>query len=216
MSGIGRALGRCLRRLRVPVTAAGLTLTLLVASGFASLQLLHRPKLSARLAARAVATVAHERLVGSVELVARRPPLLSVCRPGRDPSTSVVWFDTGSVVRMTPGWVVGRHSRARHELLVAEALLAGCPRELERLLFQRVALRFEHGQPMGLRHVRLNGEPAFELVFEPDKLHIGVVLNGHTLRPEEILLRGGGLRARSVLEPVVRGRGGPLGVMLPE
>jgi hypothetical protein len=198
------------RRLRVPLFVALLTLSALVACGFAALHLLRQPKLSARLAARAVATVAHEQLVQSVEVVGGRLTIGSLCLPGQEPNSSEIRLDTGGTVTVTPQHVTGFEARQRHDLLAIEALLAGCPRELERLIFPRVAIRFERHEPIGLRAVLLGGQRAYKLVFRRSDLRIAVVFTASTLRPVKIVVQLGRLSGWSLLQPVVSGVGRPL------
>lgn len=198
------------RPARTPAFVAALALATLVALGFGLLQLLPQPAPAARLAASSVAVVGHEQIVQSTQVVSDRPPLTSVCLPGVAPHSSVIWLGGGDVVTVTPRRVLGSRARRQHDLLAVEAALAGCPRELERLMFPRVDLRFEHHEPIGLRPVWLGGRRGYELVFHRHRLRIAVVLSGSTLRPVEIRVHCGRLSGWSRLRQVVFGSASPL------
>lgn len=195
------------RRVRAAALVAACTLVVLVGCGFGALHLLREPQLSARLAAQAVGSVGHLQLVKSVQVVGRQAPFSSVCLPGQEPHNSVVRLETGARITVTPGRVVTGTIQRRHDLLLVESILAGCPRVLERLIFSRVAVRFEHNEPIGLRRVWLSGRRAFELRFSRGRLKIAVVFVTATMRPAAIFVRRGPISGWSIVQPLAFGAG---------
>jgi hypothetical protein len=203
---IAQVAAGAVRRLRRPALVSALTLAALIGGGFALLHLLREPGLSARIAARAVATVEQEQLVRSSEVVGKRLAIGSVCGPALEQTKgSQITFGGGTTLTLPPYRLRGVAPARLHPLEQIEALLAGCPRELDRLIFPRVELRFERHEPIGLRRVVFAGEPAYRLLFERERLRIAVIFNASTLRPVEILVRRGSLSGWSVVRPVVFG-----------
>jgi len=170
------------------------------AAAFALVSTLPRAPAAERIASDALTEVREARSVRSVETLPGQT-LRASCRT-LSYKRSLIAFSNGVRLRLV-GWHVvllrprRLPPRARRSL-IAEAVLAGCPNTVSRMLGSRLFLSFRKRGPAFLR-LRARGDDLYVIRLSEKHSFLELELRRATLDPVGIVLRTRGMRASSRL-----------------